>query len=226
LAAGGLGGGGATLGRGRGGGGRGGIGGGLGLLGGSGDGRHHEVTVGDGRADAVGALEVGPADIVVDVERAEVGLEMLGHLVGIDVALDRVAHHVEHATALQARAGQLVQEGHGDRHAHLLTGGEALEVDMLRRVGDRVELHIADQRARRRGAGQLHLIQARAPAAALQLAQHGARVQRDKSGRLFGAVDNRRHLACPPGRACCPLTCTLARLGLDRHDIGHGSLLN
>ena len=32
-------------------------------------------------------------------------------------------------------------------------------------------------------------------------------------------------LPCPPGRACCPLTCTLARLGLDRRVIGHGSLL-
>ena len=52
---------------------------------------------------------------------------------------------------------------HRHRHADRLAGREALEIDMLRRVGHRVELHVADQRARC-VAVDLDLVEARLPA--------------------------------------------------------------
>ena len=56
-------------------------------------------------------------------------------------------HHVQHAAGLEAGAGALVGEGHGDAHADLLAGREALEVHVQRPVGDGVELHVAHQGA-------------------------------------------------------------------------------
>ena len=61
-----------------------------------------------------------------------------------------MAHDVQHAAALQAGAEALVLEVHRHRDADLLAGSEALEIDVLGLVGDRVELHVADQRARLR----------------------------------------------------------------------------
>jgi hypothetical protein len=154
------------------------------------------------------------------VQRREVGIEMRRHGVGVDQAFHGVADHVQHAAALEAHRGELVVEHHGDGHADLLAGGEALEVDMLGLVGDGVELHVADE-----GAGafvaQLQLEQARAPAGLLDFLQDRLGLQGDQGRCLLGAVDDCGHKALPPGRACCPLTCTLARSGLDRHEIGH-----
>ncbi len=64
--------------------------------------------------------------------------------------LDRVAHDVERAAALEARRGLLVDEV--DRHLDpdLLAFGEAQEIDVDRQVLDRVELVVA-----RDGAGLL-----------------------------------------------------------------------
>ena len=145
---------------------------------------------------------------------------MRRHGIGVHQAFHGVAHHVQHATALQAHGGQLVVEHDRHSHADLLAGGKALEIHMFRLVGHRVELHVADQ-----GAGafiaHLQLEQARAPAGLGDFLHHRLGFQGDQGRRLLGTVDNSGHKALPPGRACCPLTCTLARSGLDRHEVGH-----
>ena len=56
---------------------------------------------------------------------------MLRDLVRVAVDLDRVAHDVQHAAALQAGAEALVLELHRHRDADLLAGREALEIDVL-----------------------------------------------------------------------------------------------
>ena len=172
-----------------------------------------EVAVGDDRARAFGTFQVVPAHVVVEIQVREVGGEVFRDLVRVAVHLDRVAHHVQHAAALQAGAEAVVLEPHRNRDADGLAGCEALEVDVLRRVADRVELHVADQRARRVAVG-LDLVETGLPAGALQFAQHGAGLQRDQAGGLVGAVNHRRHHACAPGRPRRPLTGSRACLGL------------
>ena len=188
------------------------------------DGRHDEVAV-DHRLDVLGALQVVPADVVVEVQRPEVGGELLRDMVGVAVDLDRVADDVQHRAALDAGADAVILEVDGHRDLDPLAGDEALEIDVLRRIGHRMELHAADQRADRLAAGG-DLIQAGLPAGAVQFADHHPGVERDQVGFLLSAIDNRRHLACPPSRPRRPLTASRAYLGLDCNNVGHSMLLN
>ncbi len=75
---------------------------------------------------------------------------------------------------------------------------------MLRRIGDRVELHVTDQRARGVTAGDVDFVLARLPAGALQLAQHRARVERDK-GEVLLPIDDGEDLAHHAGPLAPPL---------------------
>ena len=195
----------------------------LGLLGRRRHGGDDEVA-GDRRAGVLGAVQVLPAHCVIEVEVRQVRGELLRDVLGVGVDLDRVADHVQHAAALQAGAEAVILEMHRHRDANPLAGGEALEIDMLGRIGDGMELHVADQRARG-VAVDLDLVEARLPAGAMQLAHHRARFERDEAGRLMRAVDHAGHLALTPGRPRRPLTGSRACLGLDGHDIGHGPLL-
>ena len=77
----------------------------------------------------------------------QVGGELLGDVLRHRIDLDRVADDVQHAAALEAGADAVILEMHRHRHPDALAGRQALEIHMLRRVGDRVELHVADQRA-------------------------------------------------------------------------------
>ena len=70
---------------------------------------------------------------------------------------------------------------HGHRDADVLAGCEALEIDVLRHVGDGVELHLAHQGAVALAA-ELEFEEARAPAALLQLLEHRAGLQRNQGG--------------------------------------------
>ena len=108
---------------------------------------------------------------------------MLRHGLGVGIDIDRVADDVEHAATLEAGGGRVTLEHHGDGHADLLAGGEALEVDMLRLVGHGVELHVADERAGSVRA-ELHLIEAGPPAAAMQFLDDRARLEGDKGRSL------------------------------------------
>ena len=56
---------------------------------------------------------------------------------------------------------------------------------------------------------------------AMQLLDDDAGVEGDQVGRLLSAIDDTRHLACPPSRSRCPLTCLRAYLGLDCNNVGH-----
>ena len=74
-------------------------------------------------------------------------------------------------------------------------------------------------------AAEVDLEQAGLPAAAMQLTQYRAGVQRDQRRRQLGAVNDGGHPARPPSRTRRPLTGSRACLGLDRNSVGHGSLL-
>ena len=85
---------------------------------------------------------------VADLEPGQVDVEMIGDGVGGAAHLDLVAHHVEHAAALQPGGGGLVQEMH--RHLDGDQGilAEPQEIDMDREIADRIELHGAGDHPR------------------------------------------------------------------------------
>src|SRR5205814_2909586 len=92
--------------------------------------------------------------------------------------------------------------------------------DMERRLGDRVELHLARQGAVCRPI-ELEVDQMRVEAGARQRATEFARLQADQHRILLVAIDDRRNASraphCP-GRA---LAGALARLGAEADDLGH-----
>jgi hypothetical protein len=161
-----------------------------------------------------------PADVVIEVQRPEVGGELVRYVLRVAVNLYRVAHNVQDGALLDTRADAVILEMHRNEHLDALPGGQALEIDVLRTVRHGVELHAADQGADRVGAG-LDLVQARLPACLVDFLQDNAGVEGDQVGRLLSPIDDTRHLACPPSRPRCPLTCLRAYLGLDRRDVGH-----
>ncbi len=71
----------------------------------------------------------------------------VGDLVGGAAHGNIVAHHVEHATALQAGRDQLVQEMHRHVHAHQRVLAEAHEIHMDGEVAHGVELDVARDHA-------------------------------------------------------------------------------
>ena len=77
-----------------------------------GDRGDHEITVRNGRLGIADAQQVMPANVVVDVQAAEIRLEFLRDGVGVAGNFNGVANHVQHAAALQAGRGGLVQEHH------------------------------------------------------------------------------------------------------------------
>src|SRR5690606_19395882 len=97
------------------------LGGGLGFLGGlvSGgrdggrrglDRGDHEVAVGDGRLDLVGALQVGPADDVAQLVAGQVDDQVFRNVVGADLHLDRVADDFQRAALTEGLALVFVDE--------------------------------------------------------------------------------------------------------------------
>ena len=195
----------------------------VGHLGGRCHGGDDEVAPGDHRPRPLDPLQVAPAHTGIEIEARQIGAELLRDAVRIAIHLDRVADDVQHATALEAGTEALVLEMHRHRHADLLAGCQTLEIHVLRRIRYRMKLHVADQRLRR-GAIHLHLVNPRLPPGPHQLAQHRARLQRDQVRRQVRPVNHRGHLARSPCRTRRPLTGSRTRLGLDRHNIGHGPL--
>ena len=74
-------------------------------------------------------------------------VDFLGDVVGINGQVERVVHDVEHATALEARAGFFVDEVDVHLDVELGALADAQEVHMQREVLDRIELVVARDHA-------------------------------------------------------------------------------
>ena len=78
----------------------------------------------DHRLDVLSALEVMPADVVVEVQRPEVGGELLRNVVRVAIDFHGVAHDVKHGAALDAGADAVILEMHGNRDLDALAGDQ------------------------------------------------------------------------------------------------------
>src|SRR5690606_30646975 len=107
------------------------------------DGGDGEVAIRDLRRHALGQGDGRDVERVADVGAGEIDDDLLGDGIGRGADLDRVADDVEGATALQARALLLVDEGHVDLDVERGVGTDAQEVDVQGVVLDRVELVVA-----------------------------------------------------------------------------------
>ncbi len=78
---------------------------------------------------------------VADLQPGQVHIEMVGDGVGRAADLDLVAHDIEHAAALQAGRGRLVEEAH--RHLDIDQGvlADTQEIDVDGKVAHGIELH-------------------------------------------------------------------------------------
>ena len=166
-------------------------------------------------------LDHRPAQAVADLRLGQVDLEAFGDAIGLRHHLDLAADDVQHAAGLQARAGVLIQEHHGDADADARTRRNALEIHMDGTVGYGVELHVAHDGALRRAVLHRHLEEVRLPAALGQFLHHVTGVQGDQRRLLLRPIDNCGDQSPTPGRARRPLTGTLARHGLDPNSLDH-----
>ena len=88
-----------------------------------------------------------------------------------------------------------------------------------------MELHVADQRARRRRRSILISYRRDCQPARCSSRSTARGSSAIRVGSCLRAIDDAGHLARPPSRPRRPLTGSRACLGLDRHNIGHGPLL-
>src|SRR5215210_6967175 len=185
------------------------------------DRRDGEVALADRRLRAFRQGDRRDVERIADIEAGEIGVERVRDGLDRHQQLDRVAHDVERAAALEARRGLLVDEV--DRHLDPdpLAFGEPQEIDMYRQVLHRVELVVA-----RDGAGLLTVD--------LDL-EHGGEempgedqpaglveVEGDRRRRGAGAVDDGGYAALATNGPGGPLADPVARHGLKLLHGSHG----
>ena len=157
---------------------------------------------------------------IADVETLEVDHHLVGDLGRVADELELVAHDVEHAAALQARRVVLILEAHRHRDGDLGVLGDAKEIDVERPVGDRMELDVLGQRARRLAADIDHHHRVHEVARVKELHQR-LLLDVDRRGVFVVAVDHGGDAAftthCTGGSLASPL----ARLGRQRQRFAH-----
>ena len=89
-------------------------------------------------------LHVAGGDVIVDVELADVDLEVLGQFARRPLDLERVGDDVHHA-ALIFHARRNADRDDVDRRVDRFGRGDALEIGRDRTVADRVALHFTEQ---------------------------------------------------------------------------------
>ena len=150
-------------------------------------------------------------DRVADIEAGQVDVETLRDVVDAAMHLDRVTHHVEHAAATNAGALFFVDEGARHFDGDLSVGGDTQQVDMLRKLIDRVNLQIAGDHPFR-FAVDLQIEDGREESARVDALLDVARIETDQNRVFLVAVDHGRDTA---GATCCPggpLTSPVTRL--------------
>ena len=186
--------------------------------------RHHRhdgvVDPGVGRLAAFRQLEGGDVHRIVEVHAGEVDDDRFGDRLGRDDQLDAVQHEVDRAALLEA--GRSVAVGHAHRHrdAHARARLEAEEVDVHRRVGDRVELVVARQHALL-AALDVDLEDRGQELTRIDELVEVFEVDRDRLGRLAAAIDDSRNAAFATNGAGGPLANPAARHGRELLDRCH-----
>ncbi len=134
--------------------------------------------------------------------------------------LDAMAHDVENAAAAQPRRLFLIDKDDRHRDRDLRSRPDPLEVDMQRRVGYRVVLHLARQRAVRRAvdADLDNVVEEPGPR---QNAGQLARLEADRHRLLVVAVDDCGDAPGAPRRARRALAGPRSRLGAEADHFGH-----
>src|SRR6185437_6124379 len=153
----------------------------------------------------------------------EVDGDEVGDGIGRAIELDLVAHHVEHAAALDA--GRLLFIDEADRYVDVDEGvlADAQEVDMHREIPDRIELVVLGQ--------NLDLLAVDIDRG--DRGQEGATVdlvvdvligQGDRQGRLLVAIDDCGYFTVATNCTGGPLTDLFACFGLEliRRCLAHG----
>ncbi len=69
-----------------------------------GDGGNGEVTIGNGWRNALGQLDMADMHAIADIHAGDIGHQALGNGFNRAHQFDLMAHHVDHAAALQAFA--------------------------------------------------------------------------------------------------------------------------
>src|SRR5690606_19512111 len=146
--------------------------------------------------------------------------DILRNVVRLAEELDLVAHDVQHAALLQAGALILLEEQHRDEDADSRTLADALEIDMDRPVGDRIELHVAGQNPLRL-AVEFDVQQAGEEVALLQFLQQVTAFHRDQFRGLLFTVDDPRHATLQSRCAGGPLAGPSSRLCGDNGYVTH-----
>ena len=150
-------------------------------------------------------------------------MDLLGNFGRVADQFEVVANHVEHAAALDARAGLLVVEPHGDVDGHLAVLADAEEVDVDRSARNRVELHVLGQGPERLAGridhhDRIHEVAGRKhPGEELFLDVDSQRL-------LFVAIDNGGYPSIATKRPGGSLASPVARLGGQRQLFAHACI--
>ena len=99
-----------------------------------------EVAIADHRTRAFGQRHCRDVNRVADVGAGKIDNDLFRNLVGLALQLNRVAHDVERAAALDAGRGFLVLEVNDDVDGDLGVFLNAVEVDVDRFIGHRMKL--------------------------------------------------------------------------------------
>ena len=159
-------------------------------------------------------------DGIADVEAGKVHLDEFGNGIGRHEQLDRMAHHVQDAAALQAGRGHMIDEVH--RHVQRQGGAfaDAQEIHVNDEIAHRIELEILRDRADLL-AVHLDLDEMGEESAGMQPVRQLALVEGDGKRRLLVAIDDGRDLVLTAHGAGGPLADPVAHLGLELRELSH-----
>src|SRR5947209_19644094 len=99
----------------------------------------------DRRASAFGDLNLMDVDAVADLEPVEIDDDPFGNVVDRADHVDLMADDVQNAAAAQPGGALVVDEDDRYRDGDLGAGADPQEIDMERRVGERMVWHLARQ---------------------------------------------------------------------------------
>ncbi len=134
-----------------------------------------------------------------------------------------MAHDVEHAAALQAGRGRLVQEVHRHVDGDQRVLAETQEIDMDGEVAHRIELHVAGDHPRL-GAVEVEHEDRALEMAGMELLGDGAVVDRDRLRLLLVAVKDAGNTALAADERAPPLPVRCLRPSLEFHRLCHDRL--
>src|SRR5205085_680796 len=142
-----------------------------------------KVALMDRGAGAFGDLNLMDVDAVADLEPIEIDNDPFGNVVDRADHVDLMADDVQNAAAAQPGGALVVDEDDRHRDGDLSAGADPQEIDVERRVGDRMVLHLARQGALARPV-DLEIDQMRKKAGLRHRAAQFARLETERSSLM------------------------------------------